>query len=209
MITKYKIAISIFIIWLFNISGIFGILSSNSDWFLQLTPVNLLMYVVVIIWCIEDLSKRFIIAFFIPFLIGFVTEYLGVNYGLIFGSYAYGENLGLKLGGVPLMICINWAVLTIITADLSSVVNKNILVRSLFGGFTMMLLDFLIEVSAPRFDFWEFENSIIPIQNYLAWFIIGSIAHYLYHQMHIKTNKKVSIHIFVAIIIFFSTFIIY
>jgi len=55
----------------------------------------------------------------------------------------------------------------------------------------MMLLDIMIEVSAPRFDFWEFENSIIPIKNYIAWFIIGSIAHYLYRQINSKTNKKV------------------
>ena len=107
------------------------------------------------------------------------------------------------------MICVNWAVLTIITADLSKLIHKNTAVQSLFGGFTMMLLDIIIEVSAPRFDFWEFENNVIPLKNYIAWFIIGSIAHYLYHQIKIKTNKKVSIHIFVAITIFFFTFLIF
>ena len=73
----------------------------------------------------------------------------------------------------------------------------------------MMLLDIMIEVSAPRFDFWQFENNMIPLKNYIAWFIIGSIAHYFYHQIEIKTNKKVSIHIFVAIIIFFFIFLIF
>ena len=107
------------------------------------------------------------------------------------------------------MICVNWAVLTIITADLSSILHNNTVVQSLLGGFIMMLLDIMIEVSAPRFDFWEFENSIIPIKNYIAWFVIGSIAHYLYRQTNIKTNKKLSIHIFVAITIFFFTFLIF
>jgi len=209
MILKNKISISIFIIWLFNISGILGILSTYSDWFLRLTPINLSMYVILIIWNVKDLSKKFFLAFFLPFFIGFITEYLGVNYGLIFGSYTYGDNLGLKLGGVPFMICVNWAVLTIITADLSSIFHKNIVVQSLLGGFIMMLLDIMIEVSAPRFDFWEFENSIIPIKNYIAWFVIGSIAHYLYRLINIKTDKKLSIHIFVAITIFFFTFLIF
>jgi len=167
------------------------------------------MYVILIIWNVKDLSKKFFLAFFIPFFIGFITEYLGVNYGLIFGSYTYGDNLGLKLGGVPFMICVNWAVLTIITADLSSIFHKNIVVQSLLGGFIMMLLDIMIEVSAPRFDFWEFENSIIPLKNYIAWFVIGSIAHYLYRLINIKTDKKLSIHIFVAITIFFFTFLIF
>ncbi|MDC3194952.1 carotenoid biosynthesis protein [Flavobacteriaceae bacterium] len=209
MILKNKISISIFIIWLFNISGILGILSTYSDWFLRLTPINLSMYVILIIWNVKDLSKKFFLAFFLPFFIGFITEYLGVNYGLIFGSYTYGDNLGLKLGGVPFMICVNWAVLTIITADLSSIFHKNIVVQSLLGGFIMMLLDIMIEVSAPRFDFWEFENSIIPLKNYIAWFVIGSIAHYLYRLINIKTDKKLSIHIFVAITIFFFTFLIF
>ena len=209
MISKHKIILSVFIIWLFNISGILGILSSNSDWFLKLTPINLSMYVILIIWNTKNLRNTFLLAFFIPFIIGFITEYLGVNYGLIFGSYSYGDNLGLKLAGVPLMICVNWAVLTIITADISSIIHKNIFVQSLLGGFIMMLLDCMIEVSAPRFDFWVFENSVIPINNYIAWFIIGSIAHYLYRQVNINTNKKVSIHIFVAITIFFFTFLIF
>ena len=63
MISKYKIAISIFIIWLFNISGILGILSSHSEWFLKLTPINLSMYVVLIIWSVKDVSKKLLFLF--------------------------------------------------------------------------------------------------------------------------------------------------
>ena len=147
MILKNKISISIFIIWLFNISGILGILSTYSDWFLRLTPINLSMYVILILWNIDDFSKKVLVAFSIPFVIGFLTEFLGVNFGLIFGSYSYGDNLGLKIAGVPLIICLNWAVLTIITADLSLLIHKNTIVQSLLGGFIMMLLDIIIEVS--------------------------------------------------------------
>ena len=209
MIANNKIFISIFIIWLFNISGVVGILSPYSSWFLGLTPLNLLIYVVLIIWNLEHISKQFLIAFSIPFFIGFLTEYLGVNYGLLFGTYLYGENLGIKIWGVPLMICVNWALLTSITADLSRLVHKNIIARSLLGGLLMMILDVIIEVSAPRFDFWEFENNTIPLKNYIAWFVIGSIAHYLYNQIPLKTNMKLSINIFVALTFFFLSFLIF
>ena len=207
MITKNKIFISIFIIWLFNLSGIVGILSSYSAWFLGYTSLNLLIYVVLIIWNLENISKKVLIAFSIPFFIGFFTEYLGVNYGLLFGTYSYGNNLGIKIWGVPLMICVNWGLLTIITADLSRVIHKNIFVRSLLGGVLMMILDLIIEVSAPRFDFWQFENNTVPLKNYIAWFIIGSVAHYLYNQISLKTHVKLSIHILVAITFFFICFL--
>ena len=207
MITKNKIFISIFIIWLFNLSGIVGILSSYSEWFLGYTSLNLLVYVVLIIWNLENISKKVLIAFSIPFFIGFFTEYLGVNYGLLFGTYSYGNNLGIKIWGVPLMICVNWGLLTIITADLSRVIHKNIFVRSLLGGLLMMILDLIIEVSAPRFDFWQFENNTVPLKNYIAWFIIGSVAHYLYNQISLKTHVKLSIHILVAITFFFVCFL--
>ena len=207
MITKNKIFISIFIIWLFNLSGIVGILSSYSAWFLGYTSLNLLIYVVLIIWNLENISKKVLIAFSIPFFIGFFTEYLGVNYGLLFGTYSYGNNLGIKIWGVPLMICVNWGLLTIITADLSRVINKNIFVRSLLGGLLMMILDLIIEVSAPRFDFWQFENNTVPLKNYIAWFIIGSVAHYLYNQISLNTHVKLSIHILVAITFFFVCFL--
>ena len=207
MIAKNKIFISIFIIWLFNISGIICILSSYSEWFLGYTSLNLLIYVVLIIWNLENISKKVLIAFSIPFFIGFFTEYLGVNYGLLFGTYSYGNNLGIKIWGVPLMICVNWALLTFITADLSRVIHKNIFIRSLLGGLLMMILDMIIEVSAPRFDFWQFENNTVPLKNYIAWFIIGSIAHFLYNQISLKTHVKLSIHILVAITFFFVCFL--
>ena len=207
MTAKNKLTVSVFLIWLFNISGIVGILSSYSEWFLGLTPLDLLLYLGLLAWNTEKMNIRFLYAFFIPFFIGFITEFLGVNYGLIFGTYSYGENLGIKIGGVPLMICVNWAVLTFITADISRLVSKNLWIRSLIGGLLMMLLDLVIEVSAPRFDFWEFENGVVPIKNYIGWFVISFLAHILFQRFTVLTNKKISIHIFIAMTIFFLTFL--
>lgn len=207
MTAKFKLNLTIFIIWLFNVSGVIGILSDYSDWFLSLTPLNLLVYFLAILINLPELKPRFFLAFSIPFFIGFITEFLGVNYGLLFGSYEYGENLGFKIYGVPFMICINWGVLTVITADIVAKVSNNIWLKSIFGGILMVLIDVIIEISAPRFDFWEFENSIIPLKNYIAWFYIGTIAHFGYQKLSIKTNSTISFHIFIAMVLFFITFI--
>ncbi|WP_296313311.1 carotenoid biosynthesis protein [Winogradskyella sp. UBA3174] len=205
--SNFKIRISIFIIWLFAISGIIGVSSSAQDWFLSMTPLNLLLSLAMVLWHIKNYNYKVILALAIPFFIGFIAEGLGVNFGLIFGTYVYGENLGFKVFGVPLMICINWTLLTATTADVSKYFSKNIVISALVGAALMTGLDVILEVSAPRFDFWEFENGIVPIKNYIGWFVTAFIAHLGYQSFKVETNRVISWHVLVSIIIFFSVFL--
>ena len=48
------------------------------------------------------------------YIITFFSEWIGVNYGWLFGSYVYGESLGFKIGGVPLLIGANWLLLALV-----------------------------------------------------------------------------------------------
>ncbi|GAA4275187.1 hypothetical protein GCM10022258_44830 [Aquimarina gracilis] len=149
------------------------------------------------------------LALLIPFGIGMITEYLGVNYGLIFGEYKYGANLGYKLFGVPLMIGVNWAILTYCTAAMARAINNNIVISSILGAVGMVFLDVIMEVSAPRFDFWEFENGVVPLKNYFGWFCTALVGHLLL-QKSIKVFRfRISLHIFIAILVFFSVFLIF
>ena len=45
-------------------------------------------------------------------LIGYWIEVIGVHTSLIFGDYAYDTTLGFKVLDVPLMIGINWLMMT-------------------------------------------------------------------------------------------------
>lgn len=206
-LSTHKIAISIFLLWLFTISGIFGILSQHQDWFLSLTPLNLLLYVLIVFWNLEKINFKTWLALLIPFMLGFITEALGVNFGLIYGNYQYGENLGFKLFGVPLMICVNWAVLTVVTADIAKRLTKNIWFSAFLGATLMTALDLIIEVSAPRFDFWEFEGGNVPVQNYIGWLITAFVAHLGYQTLNASSNKLISWHVFIAIVVFFAVFL--
>jgi len=208
MTAKTKVYISIFIIWLFAVSGIIGIATETyADWFLGLTPLNLLLTFLILIITIETLNAKVWLALSIPFVLGFVTEALGVNYGLIFGNYQYGENLGYKVFGVPIMICINWALLTAVTADVAKTVSKNSIVASFIGGALMTALDVLLEISAPRFDFWTFESGVVPLQNYIGWLVTAFVAHLGYNYFKVKTNPIISYHILISIAVFFAVFI--
>ena len=97
------------------------------------------------------------------FLFGLIVEILGVNYGLFFGEYSYGANLGPKIYEVPYVIGFNWVLLIIATGSVSyKIIKGKKIYKILFASFLMVLIDLLIEKSAPKLDFWEFVISPVP-----------------------------------------------
>ena len=93
--------VSIIIIWLFHLSGLIGLLYIDKNLFASLTPLNLFISTTLLFVNQTNATRiKFFIVFTI-FFVGMIAEILGVQYGLIFGNYDYGNNLGLKLLGVP------------------------------------------------------------------------------------------------------------
>ena len=105
-------ALAIGIIWVFHLSGIVGILYVNSQWFVGATPINLTLSFSLLLLTSRHEKKALIVAV-IAFITGMIAEGLGVNYGLIFGHYNYGDALGMKFYGVPWLIGANWSILTL------------------------------------------------------------------------------------------------
>jgi Protein of unknown function (DUF422). len=102
-----------------------------------------------------------------------------------------GENLGLKVGNVPLIMAINWILLIIITGNFSEKIFKNSLAsKVIFGSLLMVILDFFIEVSAPKLDYWEFDKHPVPLSNYIWWFLFSIIFHIVY-QINVKEKEYV------------------
>jgi bisanhydrobacterioruberin hydratase len=104
----------------------------------------------------------------------------GTSTGLIFGTYHYGNALGPKLAGTPLIIGLNWIITCYCSIQVAGMVlgnneskKINPFLHARIAAIFMVLLDFLIEPVAPVLDFWYWENNSIPIQNYLAWFAFG------------------------------------
>ena len=90
--------LSIATIWLFHVSGILGMLYGNSDWFISATPLNLLISFVLLLLNSKG-HKWFFPMTVIAFLVGMISEILGVQFGWIFGNYQYGEQLGYYVAG--------------------------------------------------------------------------------------------------------------
>ena len=171
--------ISISLIWLFHVSGILGIIYGNSNWFISFTPLNLtLNFTLLLINC--NWSKQALLIIIISFLVGMITEILGVQYGWIFGNYQYGNQLGTKVFGVPLLIGVNWCVLTLITGAITQMFYSNIIMRIILAVALMIFLDLLMEPLAPVLDFWVFDEKEAPLQNYLGWGLVALFLQFFY-----------------------------
>ena len=191
------------IIWIFHLSGIFGILYGDSEWFINLTPLNLSVSFLLLVYVNKSQLKT-IIFIFSCFFIGMISEILGVNFGIIFGDYDYGGALGYKIFDVPLLIGANWAILTVSCSALSATLFDSIFIKIITGVFLMVMLDAVIEPIAPILDFWEFDGGKAPLENYLGWIIVAFPLNCLYHVLNIKVNGTFTNHLYILNILFFS-----
>ena len=202
---KEFLRMSIFFLWLINISGFFGILSDQNEFFLSTTPYVLSLTLLLLILNHDLSDKKSKTGLILIFLFGLIVEILGVNYGLFFGEYSYGANLGPKIYEVPYVIGFNWVLLIIATGNISGkLVKVQEIYKILFASFLMVLVYLLIEKSAPKLDFWEFVISPVPFSNYLWWFIFSLCFQYIFFKT-VKTKElNLSSNILVIQFLFFG-----
>ena len=202
---KEFLRFSIFFLWLINISGFFGITSDQNEFFLSTTPYVLSLTLLLLILNHDLSDKKSKTGLIFIFLFGLIVEILGVNYGLFFGEYSYGANLGPKIYEVPYVIGFNWVLLIIATGSVSDkLIKGKEIYKILFASFLMVLIDLFIEKSAPKLDFWEFVISPVPFSNYLWWFIFSLCFQYIFFKT-VKTKEyNLSSNILVIQFLFFG-----
>lgn len=205
-LSKHKVVIAIGIIWLFHLSAIIGIVLGELEWFIQKTPLNLLISLLLFLLIYPINNGIKLIALIIFFCGGMFVEWLGVNYGILFGDYSYGNNLGLKLDGVPYLIGIYWALLTFISASILDYTKLKSIPKIILAAGLMVMLDYFMEHNAPIFDFWVFEGGIAPLENYITWFLVAILFQIVLRLLKIKGNKLFSAHLYLAQLVFFVFF---
>ena len=202
---KEFLRFSIFFVWLINISGFFGVLSDQKDFFLSTSPLAILISFILLLLNYNTRQKGFATALISIITIGFLVEFLGVNYDLFFGSYEYGNNLGYKIGGVPIIMSINWLVLIFLTGSFTEKIIPNSLpLKVIFASLLMVFIDIFLEICAPKLDYWKFNEEIVPMSNYNSWFIISAICLYIYFRLIKDKEYKLSTNILVIHLAFFG-----
>lgn len=204
MILTKRQNILLLILIVFYSVGVIGLYTSFRASFLTLTPFNLLLSFACLYLSFKDLSLKKHVDFFLIALAGYVIEWIGIHTSYLFGNYQYGSVLGFKFDGVPLIIGLNWVLLTF---GASAIVNKwkiPLLLKALVAGALMTALDWLIEPVAVKSGFWWWENGSIPVYNYICWMIFSTLfCYWVLKRKTVETNK-VSIGLFGIIVLFFA-----
>lgn len=193
-----------FLVW-FYVIGVAGMLIPvTSTFFMRLTPLALLMNVGLLLLHHESkFSTKTILIFTLILFSGFFIEIAGVQTGIIFGEYSYGQGLGWKLWDTPLIIGLNWLLLVYTTATITQKIKTNNILRIALGAGMMLIYDFIMEQVAPKMDMWTWLGGNVPIENYIAWFVIAAVFHAMIQFTGIKIRNKLSETILIAQFVFF------
>ncbi len=198
-----KGSILILVIVIFYTVGTVGMmLPDYREQFLDLSFFNLLLSFTIVLLGRNKRLQHFILFLFLCFLTGMLAEWIGTKTGLLFGNYSYGENLGPKISGVPLVIGINWGILVVASASVVMRLKLNFWWSVVASALLMTLFDVLMEPVAIKSDYWTWVGDI-PLYNYVCWFAVSLPLHYIYFRSGLAESNKVLDALFLVMSIFF------
>ncbi len=183
------------------VSGAIGFLF-NPGFFAPFTPLTLAFTCFVFLIHQPLNNLNYTLSFIGLAAVGFVAEVIGVKTGVVFGNYYYGNALGYKVLGVPLVISLNWGLLINIGVLVATYLSKKPLLIATLAAFIITGIDLLIEQVASQMDYWHFSNGIAGIQNYIGWFIISFFTSWLLQKHLVKGDKKIAL-VFLLLQLFF------
>lgn len=218
-VTKFDIATAIAV--LFHTIGLVGLLYFDKAFFLAATPFNLLLSFALLIWTQAEKNLHFIIFFIACFLVGVTVEIIGINTGILFGDYTYGDVLGLKFQQVPLLIGINWFIIiycsgisihTLLMKAINRVASDTgktptalkALSVIVDGATLAVFFDWLMEPVAVKLGYWVWNgDGSIPLFNYICWFVISLLLLTIFHFAKFSKQNKFAVNLLLIQLMFF------
>ena len=186
--------------------GVLGLsLPAFREYFLMLTPAQLLLTLGLLLGFHKGWNDAFPIFATVAFWIGFGSELIGIHTGYIFGDYVYGPTLGPMLWEVPIIIGVNWFVLVYITGAVFHKVTSNDYLAAALGATAMLIVDYIMEPVAVALDMWYWKFEVIPAENYLTWFAVAFLIHLIYRKVKFDKENPLAALILISMILFFAT----
>ena len=195
---------AILILCLLYIIGVVGLsLELTRELFKAAVPYTLLLSLALLAIFHEKYTLRFIILALFFFIAGIAIEILGVTTGKVFGHYTYGNTLGMKVFDTPIMIGVNWLTLVYMVWIMLSGLKFHTIIISLLGAALMVFYDLFMEPVAIWTDMWTWRDVEVPLQNYIAWFVVSFIFILLLGWLSPGIRNKIAPPLFIIQLVFF------
>lgn len=113
--------------------------------------------------------------------IGWLTEAIGTQTGQPFGSYSYSDLLGWRLGAVPLVIPMAWAMMAYPCLLAARLLTRRRWVTAMVGGWLLAAWDLFLDPQMVGEGYWVWhrvELAIagipeIPLHNFAGWLLVA------------------------------------
>lgn len=137
------------------------------------------------LYFVDIYGKRFgIIYSLLIIAVSIYVEHLGVRYGILFGSYDYTNNFGLKIADTPVTIGFAWLLIMGCAHEISRGITrgKSDWISTFFfiicGGLIAVTMDLILDPVAFKVkQYWIWKESglyyDIPFSNFLGWFLLA------------------------------------
>jgi uncharacterized membrane protein len=141
--------------------------------------------------------------------VSFSIETIGVKTGKIFGVYGYGDILWPQIAGVPIAIGFAWLLMmlssTAFMQRLPAIKQWQIFPRAVVIAVLMTYFDFMMEPAAIKLGYWTWASESVPLQNYLAWFILSFVLAFAGNRVGLFDRKQpaLAVHAYFAQLIYF------
>jgi putative membrane protein len=192
------------LVLLFHITGLLGLsFSQHPEFYLQFTPLTLLLSAGLLLAFQRDKPLGFWSFCVTVSLLGYLVEVIGVRTSLFFGHYQYGDTLGFKVMDVPLLIGLNWLVLTYTCGMLARYLPLPEILRVLLAALLMVGFDVCVEPLAGPYDFWHWTANIIPMQNFRDWLILAVFMQLLFSRARFLKFNALAPLVYLAQLLFF------
>jgi bisanhydrobacterioruberin hydratase len=192
-----------FIVIFFSV-GIVGMgLPWTREFFIQLVPLTFIVCLAVIGLADQTRNPRLYWASGIIFFTGWLVEAVGVNTGMLFGTYGYSLHMGPAILGTPLVMGFSWLMMLYLTVTVVQGFTMHPFYRTVLAAVLMVVFDFLLEPAAIWMKMWFWEGGKVPLMNYIMWFLISMGLASLFPLLKIRIRNRLAVDLYIAQMVFF------
>jgi uncharacterized membrane protein len=119
---------------------------------------------------------------------GLLAESVGLATGLPFGRYAYADSLGPRLLGVPVVVCLAWAMMAYPALVAARALTERFVAP--VGGVALASWDLFLDPQMVAEGHWSWASPSpalpgipgVPVGNFLGWLVVGTLLSALLHR---------------------------